>query len=106
MKGKDYKANVDIYDKELERLNEELTNLDPKSPEYLQVVEAIKKLNEAKLTEEKCYVEYKEHLVPDWIPKLLSVTVTGGLGVMIYRGELAGKVVGSAAVAMLNKLRF
>ena len=106
MKFKDYCKNVEIYDAEIDRLNEQLTYMDPTSNEYVAVVEAIKKLNEAKLLEEKSYTERKNGLVPDWVTKLLSVATTAGLGVMIYRGELAGKVVGSTAVAMLNKLRF
>ena len=106
MKAKDYNQNIEIYDKELERLNDALTTMDPTTKEYAMVADAIKKLNESKLLEHKCYSEHKEHLVPDWIPKFLSIGVTAGLGGTIVYNEVSGKVIGSAAVALLNKLKF
>ncbi len=106
MKGKDYGKNIDIVDAELERLQEILTNLSPESEEYSRVTEAIKRLEESKLLEHKCYTEYKDSLLPKWLVPLASVISSTGLGVMIYKGELSGKVIGSAAITMLNKIRF
>lgn len=106
MKSKDYSKNIDIFDKELERLHDMLTDLDPTSEDYAKLNDAIKKLSESKLTEQRCYTEYKEHLVPDFVPKLVSIGVTAGLCVMIYIGEKNGMVVSSTAASLLNKMKF
>lgn len=106
MKGTDYKNGIDIIDAELEKLQEQLTSTDPTEDDYSKIVDAIKKLEESKLLEHKCYTEYKDSLVPKWAVPLASVLSSVGLGVMIYRGELSGKVIGSTAVTMLNKIRF
>lgn len=106
MKSKDYSRNIDIFDREIDRLNDMLTGMDPTSEDYAKVCDAIKKINDTKLTEQKCYTEYKEHLIPDALPKLLSIGVTAGLCVMIYVGEKHGLVISSTASTLLNKTRF
>lgn len=127
MNGPDYGKNIDIYEAELEKLNEKLTEMDPMDDDYTKVVDAIRKLNETKLTEHKAYVEHLESLkkieetkvlenraeaekrdaiVPKWVAPLASIAVNAGAIIMIYRGELQGKVIGSAAISMLNKIRF
>ena len=102
----EYKKQQQIYNAELDRLNELLTMLDPESDAYQKTADAIKKIQEAKLLEEKAHSERRSSMVPDWAPKLLSVAATTGLCIMIYRGEVSGKVIGSAATSMLNKLKF
>ena len=106
MNGKDYGRNIDIVDREIEKLLEQLTDMKGADEDYLKTVEAIKKLEESKLLEHRCYTEYKDNLVPSWVTPLLSIMTSVGLGVMIYQGELNGKVIGSTAVTMLNKIRF
>ena len=106
MKGKDYGKNIDIVDKEIEKLQEQLTDMKGADEDYLKTVEAIKKLEESKLLEHRCYTEYKDNLVPSWVAPLFSIATSVGLGFMIYQGELQGKVIGSTATTMLNKVRF
>lgn len=104
MKGKDYKRNIDIYDEEIDRLQEILTNMDPLTEDYDELCDKIKKLNESKLLEHKCYTEWKEHLIPEAVPKLFATLVSGLLIARIYRGEMSGMVINAGASALLNKI--
>ena len=106
MKKKDYRTNVDIYDAEIDRLKDALTDTDYGTETYSKICKDIAKLSAGKLLEERCYSEYKEHMIPDCVPKLLSVAATTGLAVMIYIGEMKGGVIGSTASTLLNKLKF
>lgn len=127
MNGPDYNKNIDIYEAELEKLNEQLTGMDPMDDDYMKVVDAIKKLNDTKLTEHKAYVESlealkkieetevlkgraeaekRDSLVPKWAPPLASIIINGVAIAKIYKGEMDGKVLGSGAVSLLNKIRF
>ena len=105
MKGKDYNINIDILDEELDRLQEMMTGMDPLSDDYDKLCDRIKKIQESKLLEHKCYSEHKEHLVPEAFPKVLSTVVSGLLIHKIYSGEKAGMVISSAATTLLGKLR-
>lgn len=127
MNGPDYNKNIDIYEGELDKLNEQLTFMDPTDEDYGRLVDSIRKLNETKLTEHKAYVESlealkkieetkvlenraeaerRDSLVPKWVAPLVSIGVNTVAIVMIYRGEMQGKVVGSTAISLLNKIRF
>lgn len=127
MNGPDYGKNIDIYEAELEKLNERLTDMDALDDDYMKVVDAIRKLNDTKLTEHKAYVESlealkkieetkvlkgraeaeaRDALVPKWVAPLASIVVNAGAIAMIYRGEIQGRVIGSAAISLLNKIRF
>lgn len=127
MKGPDYSKNIDIYEAEIEKLNEQLTSMDPTDDDYGRLVDSIRKLNETKLTEHRAYTEAlealkkieetkvlenraeaerRDSLVPKWVAPMVSIGVNAVAIVMIYRGEMQGKVIGSAAISLLNKIRF
>ena len=106
MKQEEYNATIRLMDDTSAEILEVLDGLDPRSEEYEQAAKNLKLVQEAKNLEVRNMTEEKNSRVPGWATGILGSGLAFLMGMVIYRGEASGKVIGSAASSLLSKLRF